>query len=607
MIPVKAYTLANGSTKGYTQYSTMILKRFYGFVFRHRGVFTLASASVVAYSILSNLVPLALRNVVNNIQDSQTDAAITAFMLMIVLKVAEMLMSNISQYIADYVGIVSTADARQAVFKHLHDLDFQYHANKSSGKLLGIFKRGENAFMQYYVEINYHGLKAILDFGFLLVIFSQIYPRLLYFSAFIFILNAIIMYFTVRYNISERKKFIDVDDELTVVTVDNVVAFDTIKYFAGEEREQNKLSMLMKRYNHAFMRYVITFRVIDLANGGLLAAGSIGMIGIAMFDLIHNSINIGDFVLVVSFSTTFAAEMRGLVLRIRNLAKLHTDLTDYLEILDEKIAVEDTIDPHYQSTWEKSVLESPEGVSIEFRNVSFGYHGTRKTALHNINVTIKPNESVAFVGVSGVGKTTLTKLLMRFYDPTDGEIFVNDVPIHKIAKSNLRKAMGIVPQEAVLFNHSIGDNILYGAQHKGPKALQDALKMAHLDGFVHSLPQGIDTLVGERGIKLSGGQKQRLAIARAFMKDAPIIIFDEATSNLDSESERLIQDAFWKLAKNKTTIIIAHRLSTIQKVDRIIVFDNGTIVEEGTHQELAQKQSGLYKHLWSLQSSGEID
>jgi ATP-binding cassette subfamily B protein len=584
----------------------MVLKRFYGFVFRHKAVFFVATFLVIGSSVLTNLIPIILRSLVNAVQANQYEAALSALFFIILLKASELLLNNAAQYMADLVAIRSAIDARRAVFKHLHDLDFHYHANKSSGKLIGIFRRGEGAFIQYYEEINMTGTKTILDFIFLLIIFSQLYPKLLYFCFGIFVLNSFVMYLTIRFNIKERHIFNKSDDELTMITVDNMVAFDTIKYFAGEKREQRRLNGFLARFEEAFIRYVLTFRVMDISNGGILAAGSVGMIGIAVFDLIQGSITMGDFVLVISLSSTFASEMRGLVYRIRNLAKLQTDLWDYLGILDEEITVKDVVDKDLEKRWKKSMLHNPRGAEIVFDKVSFSYGEGRSNALSNISLTIKPNESIAFVGVSGVGKTTLTKLIMRFYDPTEGEIRINGVPIHKIAKTALRSAIGIVPQEAILFNHSIGYNIAYGDPDKDERALKKALKMAHLDEFVAGLPQGLDTIVGERGIKLSGGQKQRLAIARAFMKDAPIVVFDEATSSLDSESEKLIQDAFWKLARNKTTIIIAHRLSTIQKVDRIIVFDKGGIVDEGTHQELKSKTSGLYKYLWELQSAGEL-
>lgn len=585
----------------------MILKRFYGLIFRHAKLFTFSTFLVILTSILSNIAPFMLRDMVNAVEDQKFDAAISVFVIILSVKVAEILISNISRYVIDVIIIRVLAETRNMIFGHLHDLDFHYHTNKSSGKLISTLKRGENAGFQYYDELNVNLLTTLIDFVFLLVVFSQLYPKLLYFSIGIFALNAFIMYFTVRYNISEREKYKVAEDALTILTVDNMVAFDTVKYFSGEHKEQKKHVRLMDRFAKAFIHYGLSFRVMDIANGGLLSLGAVGMVGIALFDLINGNIRIGDFILVTAFSTSFSTKMNQVVYRLRNLLKLQGDLEDYISILDEEVVVKDTVDAAMEKQWTQSVVKGQQGVSITFKNISFTYEKTHKNALSGVNLEIKPNESVAFVGISGVGKTTLTKLLMRFYDPTEGEILVNDMPITSIAKSSLRRAIGIVPQETVLFNNTIGYNIAYGDQEKGSGDLEKALKMAHLDGFVKSLPQGLDTIVGERGIKLSGGQKQRLAIARAFMKDAPIIILDEATSNLDSESERLIQDAFWKLAKNKTTIIIAHRLSTIQKVDRIIVFEKGRIVDQGTHDELRKKDSGLYRYLWELQSKGNLN
>lgn len=585
----------------------MILKRFYGLIFRHAKLFTFSTFLVILTSILANIAPFMLRDMVNAVEDHKFDAAISVFMIILVVKAAEILISNISRYVIDEVIIRVLAETRNMIFGHLHNLDFHYHTNKSSGKLISILKRGENAGFQYYDELNVNLLTTLIDFVFLLVVFSQLYPKLLYFSIALFALNAFIMYFTVRYNISEREKYKVAEDALTILTVDNMVAFDTVKYFSGEHKEQRNHNRLMERFAKAFIHYSLSFRIMDIANGGLLSLGAVGMVGIALFDLINGTIRIGDFILVTAFSTSFSTEMNQVVYRLRNLLKLQGDLEDYISILDEEVVVKDTVDAKMEKQWIQSVVKGQRGVSITFKDISFSYEKTHKNALSGVNLKIKPNESVAFVGISGVGKTTLTKLLMRFYDPTEGEILVNDMPITSIAKSSLRRAIGIVPQETVLFNNTIGYNIAYGDQDKGSGDLEKALKMAHLDGFVKSLPQGLDTIVGERGIKLSGGQKQRLAIARAFMKDAPIIILDEATSNLDSESERMIQDAFWKLAKNKTTIIIAHRLSTVRKVDRIIVFEKGRIVDQGTHDELRRKDSGLYRYLWELQSKGNLN
>ena len=583
----------------------MVFKRFYLFVFRHKKPFVLSVSLVALYSIVTNIAPILLRDIVNAIQENNYQAATHAFLIFIALKIFELFVQGLSQFIADLVAIKSAADVRIAVFKHLHNLDFHYHTNKASGKLISVFKRGEGAFFGYYEEMNVWGLKNVLDFVFLLILLTQVYQSLVYYFLGIFVLNAIIMYFTVRHNIRERVKFNAIEDTATMLTVDNMVAFDTVKYFSNEKYEQNRLSKMMKIWVEGFIKYVLTFRHIDIFNGGTLTIGFIGMLGIVMLDLMNGRISVGDFVLVLAVGTNFFEGMRVLVFRLRNLAKNQADLNDYLSILDEDIAVKDTIDSEQLSKWNKLLGKSADGLDIEFKNVSFGYSNRRET-LSNINISIKRNQSVAFVGTSGVGKTTMTKLLMRFYDVNEGEIRIGGVPIHTISKEDLRNSMGLVPQETVLFNESIGYNIAYGDHDKTEKELWEAIRMANLEDFIKSLPNGLDTMVGERGIKLSGGQKQRLAIARAFMKDAPIIIFDEATSSLDSESERLIQKSLWKLAKNRTTIIIAHRLSTVKKVDRIIVFDKGGIVEEGTHDELQKKESGIYKYLWELQSKGDI-
>jgi ATP-binding cassette subfamily B protein len=254
-----------------------------------------------------------------------------------------------------------------------------------------------------------------------------------------------------------------------------------------------------------------------------------------------------------------------------------------------------------------TIKDSPNAVAIkevkgniEFDDVSFAYHKGQKV-LKDINLHIRPDETIALVGQSGSGKTTITKLLMRFYDVSQGEIKLDDQDLRDLKIYDLRRAIGLVPQEAVLFNDTIAYNIAYGKSDATQEEIEEATKKANLHEFVMKLPRKYGTIVGERGVKLSGGQKQRLAIARVILENPEIIIFDEATSQLDSSNERKIQQAFQNLTKNKTTIIIAHRLSTVMDADRIIVFKQGQIVQQGKHQELI-KQDGVYKHLWQLQT-----
>ena len=280
--------------------------------------------------------------------------------------------------------------------------------------------------------------------------------------------------------------------------------------------------------------------------------------------------------------------------RLRELAKNYTDLEKFIAILDIYPEVKDPVSP--------KVLNNPHG-DISFKNVSFAYYES-KEIMHNFNLNIKDGESVAFVGPSGAGKTTIIKLLLRFFDCLSGSISIDGVDIKDLKKTYLRKIIGMVPQEPVLFNDTILYNISYPNKNATLEDVRKAASAANLDNFIESLPKKYETKVGERGIKLSGGQKQRLAIARVFLANTPILIFDEATSQLDSISEKLIQNSLWKVAKSKTAIIIAHRLSTVMRADRIIVLDKGRIIEEGAHKDLINTKNGLYKQLWTMQRGG---
>jgi ATP-binding cassette subfamily B protein len=320
-----------------------------------------------------------------------------------------------------------------------------------------------------------------------------------------------------------------------------------------------------------------------------------------MMFFVYNNVVAGIWTagfLVTAFGYVSSVHWKSfdLIYKYRRLLKLNSDIEKYINVMELEPTIKDIDNPER--------LESISG-SIDFRNIVFSYKGKdkkeEKEVIHNISLHIHPDETVAFVGKSGSGKTTLTKLLMRFYAPQSGNIYIDGKNLKDVKLSDLRKAIGIVPQDPILFNETIKFNIAYGKPESSLEEIESAAKKASLDDFIQSLPQKYDTIVGERGIKLSGGQRQRLAIARAILYNPEIIVFDEATSQLDSENERTIQNALDNLKKKKTTIIIAHRLSTVMKADRIIVFDEGRIVEEGKHEEL-MKNNGIYSHLWELQT-----
>ena len=420
------------------------------------------------------------------------------------------------------------------------------------------------------------------------------------------IITIIAAKFLVANNVAKRKIFNHEEDAISGIITDNLINFETVKLFAKEKWENKRLTKSFIPWKRALWGYGNSFRLIDAVMGTLISLSIFLVLYLTINQAIDLNLTVPDFVLITGFLSAFYPKLWDLVWSTRDLAKNYADIEKYFGLLEYKEEVLDPIKP--------KLLKSLKGV-IEFKNVSHSYLGGTKNAIKKLNLTIKAGESVAFVGRSGSGKTTITKLLMRFFDPTGGEITIDGIDIKDFLKTDLRSFFGVVPQEAVLFNNTIGYNIAYGGtsqrilQGRNLKGLSaevptliEASRMAHLSDFIEKLPQKYETNVGERGIKLSGGQKQRLAIARMIMSNPDIIIFDEATSHLDSESEKLIQDAFWNYAKNKTTIVIAHRLSTIAKADRIIVMDDGKIIEEGSHKDLVENKNGLYKHLWNLQS-----
>ena len=281
------------------------------------------------------------------------------------------------------------------------------------------------------------------------------------------------------------------------------------------------------------------------------------------------------------------------------LTKAIKSLTDMQEVVDIFDSPIDIVDPK-----KPEILKIREG-QIVFKNVFFAYKGGNPV-LKNFSLEISPGERVGLVGHSGAGKSTITKLLLRFADTTEGSIIIDGQDIKNITQNDLRSVVSYVPQESILFHRTIGENIMYSGPDVAKDKMIDVARKAHADEFISKLPRGYETLVGERGVKLSGGERQRIAIARAMLKDSPILVLDEATSSLDSISESYIQDSFNELMKGKTTIVIAHRLSTIQKMDRIVLIDKGQIVEEGTHKELLDK-NGMYADLWNHQTGGFLE
>jgi ATP-binding cassette subfamily B protein len=320
-----------------------------------------------------------------------------------------------------------------------------------------------------------------------------------------------------------------------------------------------------------------------------------------LFGALHywqlGQLTIGDFVLIQAYLLTTIQQLFGINRNLRRFYESYADANEMVTILNTPHDVQDIL--------EAPILKVTEGV-IDFNDVDFYFHKERPI-LEKFNLKIKDNEKIALVGPSGAGKSTIIKLLLRFYDVKEGAILIDGQDIDKVTQDSLRDAIAFVPQEPILFHRSLMENIRYGRRDATDEEVLEAARKAHCHEFISGFPEQYETFVGERGVKLSGGERQRVAIARALLKNAPILVLDEATSSLDSESESLIQNALDVLMEGKTVITIAHRLSTIMKMDRIVVIDGGKVVAEGTHAELLEDENGLYHKLWSIQAGGFID
>lgn len=578
-----------------------VIRRLYQFIFQNPSSFVLGNIVMIVAFVLSNLAPFFVKWLTQAVQAQQLDQATILIVTFGVFLFISNILENIAFYITDKNMVRTSTTITQAVLTHIHNLDFAYHANKSSGKLISLMKRGDEAFFAYYDIFNRSFLFIFISFAVMFGAFSQLRWTYMVFVITLIVLSIVVSFFLVRLNITKRKLFNDVDDDVSSVRVDNLVNFDTVKYFANEKFEQARLFNLLQQWYKTLQDYFFTFRYFDVILGNIINVALVGIMMMAIIDVRKGVLTLADFLLVTTFSMTLFPKMMNFLFNLRELAKKYSDLKAYLELLDEKIAISDPVHPR--------TIDKPKG-EVVFDHVTFAYDNEVLPVLNDFDLTIAGGESVALVGYSGAGKTTIAKLLMRMYDPQKGVIKLDGADLKTLTKTVIRKKVGIVPQDPLLFNNSIYYNIAYAKHDALEQEVYAVAEAARVSDFVDKMPKGYQTIVGERGIKLSGGQRQRLAIARVLLEQPDILIFDEATSALDSASERTIQAVFWNMVRDpkhpRTSIIIAHRLSTIMKADRIVVMDKGGIAEIGTHQELIANNKSIYFKLWSLQRDGFI-
>jgi len=572
-------------------------KTFYSFLWKYKGYFILSQItgfiSIASYSS----IPFIYRYLIDNFQNLTAQSFFAVVMVYGSIRIGGILFGNLSWFLAEKVQNPAEVDVKVKIFSYLQKLDFIFHTAKKSGELISKIKRGGSAFERMDSEIN----RELTDDLFRLIIiagaFSMISLKITYIFVFSIATIILISTFLIKNNVKLRVRYNKEEDNISHIIADNLINYETVKYFASEKREVFNLVESFKKWTRSVWKLVMSSMWINLSVRLLSVITTIIILAMLGSDVINKKITAGDFILVMTFLMQIFPNIEKIVFRLRSIMNDYTDIKDYFAILEYPLVV---LDP------EKPLEFKCDKGEMEFKNLSFSYQNGQE-ALKNVSVKIPAGTSVAFVGRSGSGKTTMTKLLMRVYDPDDGQILIDGFDIKQIKKEDLRRNIGIVPQEPILFNSSIGYNIGYPLENTTKEEIENAARLANLHDFIITLEKGYDTVVGERGVKLSGGQKQRLAIARVFLLNPKIIIFDEATSHLDSESEKLIQESLKRLSKDKTLIIIAHRLSTIMRADKIIVLDNGKIIEKGLHDELISKSGGIYKKLWELQTDHEIE
>jgi ABC-type transport system involved in Fe-S cluster assembly fused permease/ATPase subunit len=542
----------------------------------------------------SLVVPYLLKYIVDDLDTKHVDVLVLPLILLISYGVVRFSLTMLAELREAIFGTVTVRAMRRIsmkVLSHLHTLDLEYHLSRRTGAISRDLDRGVNGVTSLMRILVFNIFPTFLQIAGITVLLLLNYD--VAFAVIVAVAAVFYVFFTVW--ITEwRTKFIrlsnDANSSANTRAVDSLINFETVKYFGNEELEQEAYDEDLTTWEMWRSKNRYSLALLNCGQAFFVSCGMVGMMILAAQQVVEGTMTLGDLVLINAFAIQVFAPLSALGSVYRLLKRSLTDVERMVEILDTEPQVTDAAD---------AMLLPPGDARIEFAHVNFGYHHERPI-LRDISFIVEPGQKVALVGPSGAGKSTIARLLYRFYDVSSGTLSINGVDVRQIQQESLRVQIGVVPQDTVLFNNTLHHNIKYGRPDANDDEVIEAARLAHLDHFITQLPEGYETFVGERGLKLSGGEKQRVAIARAILKQPAFMLFDEATSSLDSNSEQAILMALEEVSQNRTTVVIAHRLSTVIDADLIIVLDEGRIVERGDHETLLEVD-GLYSELWNHQ------